>query len=303
MVMRGIALKLASITVFVSMAVLVKFASATVPPFEAAFFRSLFAIPVVGGYLAVTGRLRAGVRVNSVQAHVWRGLIGSFGMMMGFAALALLPLPDATAIGYAAPLLVVIFSAMFLDEPVRIFRFTAVFAGLLGVLIVLAPKLSLMHGDPSERELLGAVAALGGAGIAALVQLYMRKLVRTESTTSIVFWFSVTSTLMTLATLPFGWVMPAPAAFVALVGAGLCGGLGQVFLTASYRYASPAVLAPFEYSSMVLALIAGIVFFAEFPTKTTMLGASIIIVAGLAIIWRERKLGLEESRLRKPTQM
>lgn len=303
MVMRGIFLKLASVAIFVAMATLVKYASTSVPSYQAAFFRSLFAIPVVASYLAVRGRLREGLRVTSVQAHFWRGLIGSCGMLVGFTALSLLPLPDATAIGYAAPLLVVIFSAMFLDEPVRMFRFTAVIAGLVGVMIVLAPRLTLLHGTPDTRDVLGAGAALAGAGIAALMQIYVRRLVQTETTTSIVFWFSVSSTLVTALTFPLGWVMPEGKALAALISAGLLGGLAQVFLTASYRYANPAVLAPFEYASMVLALIASALVFQEIPTVTTLIGAGVIIAAGLAIIWRERQLGLEAERLRRASTL
>lgn len=303
MVLRGIALKVSSLVAFVTMASLVKMGTKEVPSGEAAFFRSLFAIPVVVVWLAATGRLSSGLRVVSVQSHFWRGLIGSCAMLLGFSALALLPLPDATAIGYAAPLLVVIFSSMFLDEKVGIYRFTTVIVGLIGVLIVLAPRLSLLHGTPTAAEQLGALAALGGATIAALIQLYMRRLVQTESTSSIVFWFSVASTVITLMTFPFGWVMPSTAAVTALIGAGLFGGFAQVLLTSSYRFAPPSTLAPFEYLSMILALLSGYLFFGEVPTVTMLIGASFIVSAGLFIIFRERYLGLAADRHRKTSAM
>ena len=139
------------------------------------------------------------------------GVVGTCAMGLGFAGLALLPLPEVTAIGYAAPLLTVVFAAMFLGEEVRIFRISAVALGLVGVLIVLSPRLtSLRDGELATAEALGAMLVLGGAVFAALAQVFVRKLVVTESTSAIVFWFSMTATVLSLVTLPFGWVMPAP---------------------------------------------------------------------------------------------
>ncbi|MFN3527455.1 MAG: EamA/RhaT family transporter, partial [Paracoccus sp. (in: a-proteobacteria)] len=164
--------------------------------------------------------------------HFWRGLVGTSSMGMGFAALAFLPLPEVTAISYAAPLLVVVFASMFLGEEVRAFRLTAVFVGLVGVMIVLSPRLSV-GADVSTGEALGAMLALSAAICAALAQVTVRKLVATEQTSAIVFWFSVTSTILGLMTLPFGWVMPGPATAVMLIMSGLLGGIGQILLTSA----------------------------------------------------------------------
>jgi drug/metabolite transporter (DMT)-like permease len=220
-------------------------------------------------------------------------------MGLGFAGLGLLPLPEVTAIGYAAPLLTVVFAAMFLGEQVRAFRLTTVALGLVGVLIVLSPRLSVGAEAIGARETLGAMVTLGGAVFAALAQVFVRKLVATETTAAIVFWFSVTATLMSLVTLPWGWVVPAPREAAFLVMAGVLGGVGQILLTSSYRHADASVIAPFEYSSMLLALAIGYVFFAEVPTLRMLLGAAIIIAAGVLIIWRERRLGLERAQQRK----
>jgi drug/metabolite transporter (DMT)-like permease len=297
--LRGITLKILSVGVFVAMAALIKAASGHVPPGEAVFFRSLFATPVILVWLVLRGELRHGLETRNPLGHLWRGLVGATAMGLGFAGLGLLPLPEVTAIGYAAPLLTVVFAAMFLGEQVRAFRLTTVALGLVGVLIVLSPRLSVGAEAIGARETLGAMVTLGGAVFAALAQVFVRKLVATETTAAIVFWFSVTATLMSLVTLPWGWVVPAPREAAFLVMAGVLGGVGQVLLTSSYRHADASVIAPFEYSSMLLALAIGYVFFAEVPTLRMLLGAAIIIAAGVLIIWRERRLGLERAQQRK----
>ncbi|MEO1293521.1 MAG: DMT family transporter, partial [Pseudomonadota bacterium] len=175
--LRGIALKVASVTLFTGMAACVKAAAAMdVPTGEAVFFRSAFAIPVIVIWLMMQHNLAHGLETKNPMGHVWRGLVGGGAMACGFTALGLLPLPEVTAIGYAAPLMIVIFAAMFLGEQVRLFRLTAVLIGLVGVTIVLAPRLSVTSLESaSQYETLGAALALLGAVLAALAQVFIRK--------------------------------------------------------------------------------------------------------------------------------
>jgi drug/metabolite transporter (DMT)-like permease len=298
--LRGIALKLASVLIFIVMASMIKATSAHVPGGQAVFFRSFFAIPVIVVWLLWRRELSTGLRTSDPFGHFWRGVMGTMAMGLGFAALGYLPLPEVTAIGYAAPLLTVVFAAMFLGEEVRAFRITAVALGLVGVLIVLSPRLSLVtEGGGTYREAFGAALVLGGAVFAALAQVFVRKLVLAEQTSAIVFWFSVTATVLSLATVPFGWVWPTPAETALLVGAGLLGGVGQVLLTSSYREADASVIAPFDYASMLFALAIGWFVFSEAPTGTMLGGAALVVAAGILIIWREHRLGLERARQRK----
>lgn len=298
--LRGVGLKVLSVAVFTLMAVCVKAAAARVPPGEAVFFRSFFAIPVIVAWLLWTHDLRHGLDTRNPMGHLWRGLVGTTAMGLGFTALGLLPLPEVTALGYAAPLLTVIFAAMFLGEQVRIFRLSAVLVGLVGVVIVLSPRLTLLQeGTVSTLQAVGAMAALLGAVFAALAQVFVRKLVHTEATPTIVFYFSLTATMLSLATLPLGWVVPVGREVGLLVSAGLLGGIGQILLTESYRHAETSVIAPFEYVSMILALVLGYLVFEEAPTATMLGGAALIVSAGLFIIWREQKLGLERAKARR----
>jgi drug/metabolite transporter (DMT)-like permease len=297
--LRGILLKLASVAVFTAMAAIIKATADAVPPGEAVFFRSAFAAPVILVWLGATGGLSTGLRTTNPMGHVWRAVVGTSAMGFGFAGLGLLPLPEVTAIGYAAPLLTVIFAAMFLGEEVRLFRISAVALGLIGVLIVLAPRLSIGPESASMAEAFGAMLVLGGAVFAALAQVFVRKLVTTEATSAIVFWFSLTASVLSLVTLPFGWVRPTGTETALLVGAGLLGGLGQILLTSSYREADASLVAPFDYASMLFALGIGYFVFAEVPSLTMLGGAALIVTAGILIIWREHRLGLERARQRK----
>jgi drug/metabolite transporter (DMT)-like permease len=114
-----------------------------------------------------------------------------------------------------------------------------------------------------------------------------------------VFWFSATAAALSLLTLPFGWVVPNPQEAAMLVVSGLLGGLGQILLTESYRHAETAVIASFEYSSMLLALATGYFVFGEVPTTSMLSGAALIVAAGLFILYRERRLGIERAQARK----
>jgi drug/metabolite transporter (DMT)-like permease len=297
---RGIGLKVLSVAVFMAMSTCIKVVAIDVPTGEIVFFRSFFAIPVIFGWLAWRGQVRTGLKAVNPMGHVWRGLVGGTSMGLGFTALGLLPLPEVTAIGYGTPVLVTIFAAMFLGERIRAYRLAAVALGLVGVLIVLYPRLSgLTVESASKLETVGAMAVLLSTVFSALAACFVRKLVQTETTAAIVFYFSVTCSVLGLLTLPLGWVLPSPTEAVLLVTAGLVGGLGQILLTASYRHADTAVIAPFEYTSMLLALAVGWFVFAEAPTAPMLAGAGLVMIAGLIIIFRERQLGLERGQARK----
>lgn len=296
--LRGIVYKLVSVVLFITMASLIKSNSDTIPPGQTVFFRSTLALPVILVWLAWRRELRTGLKTARPLAHFWRGMLGASSMGLGFAALAYLPFPEVTALGYAAPLLVVILAAMFLGEQVRAFRLSAVAIGLVGVLIVLAPRLSV-GADLSDTQALGAFLVLLSAFVSALSSITVRKMVATESTSAIVFWFFITASCLSLLTLPFGWVMPDAREATMMVMIGLLGGLGQIFLTSSYREADASLIAPFDYASILFALAIGYWAFDEVPTISTLTGAAVVIAAGIMIIWRERQLGLERARQRK----
>lgn len=296
--LRGIAFKVTSVTTFMVMASLIKASSDHVPAGEAVFFRSFFALPVIFIWLWYTHEVSTGLKTKNLKGHIWRGIIGSMAMGCGFLGLGLLPLPEATAIGFASPILAVIFAAIFLGEKIRAFRISTVVLGLIGVLIILSPRLT-SNENFNDAASLGAIAVLASATFGALAQIFTRKLVLIEKTVTIVFYFSLSSTILSLLSLPFGWVVPSIQEAIILILAGFAGGLGQIFLTSSYRFAPTAVIAPFDYVSMILALIVGYFIFDEVPTGIMLVGATVVIVAGILIIWRESRLGISRSKARK----
>jgi drug/metabolite transporter (DMT)-like permease len=300
--LRGIALKVLSVVAFVGMSSLIK-AAGRVPVGEIAFFRSFFAGLTIMVFLSFGGSALAGFATRHPWSHVARGLVGVIGMGLGFFALTRLPLPEAVALGYGQPLFVLIFSVIFLGETIRIHRWSAVVVGLIGVVIVSWPKLSLLQspGGLDNDELLGVLAALTAAATAAIAILLVRRLVQVERTATIVLWFSMTASVVALFTIPFGWAWLTPMQAAFLVGSGVCGGLGQILMTQAYRHAEASTVAPFEYTSMVLAILVGYFVFSEVPTPHTLIGGAIVIAAGIFIVWRERQLGIRRAAARKVT--
>ena len=297
----AVLLKVTSVALFTGMSAIVKVVSETVPAGEAVFFRSLLALPVIVIWIWQRGDLSEALIPKNIMGHVWRGLFGTAAMACNFAALGLLPLPEVTAIGYAAPIFTVILAVLLLGERIRFIRISAVVLGLVGVLIVAWPRLSLSADELTAGAQLGALLVLASCVLRAFVQIHIRTLVKTEHTAAIVFYFSLTSATLSLFTIPFGWVMPDPMTLLLLCLTGIIGGIAQILVTSAYRFGAASMLAPYDYSSMLFAILLGYVFFAELPTMMMLAGAALVISAGALVIWRERQLGMERGKARSVT--
>ncbi|MEW2912007.1 DMT family transporter [Leisingera sp. JC11] len=289
----AVLLKVTAIALFTALSGIIKATSETVPAGEAVFFRSFFAIPVIVAWLAARGQLRQGLITRKPMFHVWRGLVGTSAMGMTFMGLALLPLPEVTAIGYATPIFTLILAALFLGETIRLVRISAVAIGLLGVLIMIWPRLG---GDLGDGALLGVLLVVGATVARGFVQIHIRRMVQSEHTAAIVFYFSLTASGLALLTAPFGWVMPDAQTAALLVSAGLVGGVAQILVTSSYRFAPASMLAPYDYASMIFAIVIGYVWFDEWPTLVMLAGAALVIAGNVLVIWREHRLGLRRGK-------
>ena len=296
----GIGLKIAAVFCFIAMFTCVKLAG-QVPPGQIVFFRSFFALIPVLIWVFARGHGLAAFRTRDLSGHLSRSLVGVTSMALGFFGLTRLPLPEAVAIGYAMPLITVVMGALVLKEQVRVYRWSAVLVGLIGVLIVSWPRLTVFSGPDAAgvRAAWGALAVLGSAAFSAGAMIQVRRLIGRESAITIVIYFTLISAALSMVSLPFGWIPLGREQWTFLVMAGIIGGVGQILLTSCYRYADVSTIAPFEYVSLILSLGIGYAVFGDIPTNQMLLGALIVVGAGLFIIWREHQLGLERRKARE----
>lgn len=296
----AISLRVSAILLFTVMAALVKAVSDDVPPGEAVFFRAFCAIPVILIWLGFRGELRQGLITKHPRLHVIRGLVGTTAMGMTFAGLGLLPLPEVTAIGFAAPIFTVILAAIILGERIRMVRISAVAMGIVGVMIVVWPRLG-GSAEIQHAANIGAALILVATFFRALVQIHIRRMVQTEHTAAITFYFSATAACLALLTAPFGWVLPSADVLILLVLTGLIGGVAQILVTSSFRFGPASMLAPYDYLSMLFSIVIGFFWFAEVPTVMMLVGSALVILGNVLVIWREHQLGLERAKARSVT--
>lgn len=288
----GIFCRLGSGLSFSTMGALLKLASThglNAP--ELVFYRSLFSLPVVL-FWALKAESLSALRPNRPLAHVWRSGLGLLSMGMTFQAIILLPLGDATALNFTAPIFATILSFLILKEHVGWHRWAAVLIGFVGVLIVARP-------GGSSLPLLGLGIALAAALGQGGVTTTLRHLQKSENVAAIVFWFAVAGILVGGALMPiFGHAHAARAMALVLAG-GLAGGVGQLLMTSSLR-APVSVVSPFDYLQIVAATFYGWLLFSDVPNLHTMMGATLIAGSGLYTAWREHRRRLREAATAVP---
>jgi drug/metabolite transporter (DMT)-like permease len=296
---KAIGFKLISALLFAAMSALVRQLGDVAPVGQLVFFRSACAIPPVLLIYALRGELMGALRTNRVFGQLGRGALSVGGMFTNFSALTRLPLADATAISFASPLITVALAALILKEQVRFYRWSAVLVGFAGVIVMLIPHFDISHyyaAGAASAATIGSLFAVVAAFCNAGTVIQTRRLAQSETTSSIVFYFSLVTALAGAVTLPFAWHTPNPSELLALVSLGVFGGIAHIFLTESYRHATASVIAPFDYSAMLWALLLGYWVFGELPSALVYVGAAIVAGAGLFVIWRERQLGLQRAR-------
>lgn len=297
----GVMLKIASALVLTAMITVVKILAGRIPIGEIVFARTFFGVFPVLALFAARGELASGLTTKRPGAHVARSIVGVTAMATWFTALSMMPLPEATAISFSAPFISVVFAALFLGEVVRAYRWGAVVIGLVGILVILYPQFGNGAAGVTEETRTGAMIAFAAAIFMAGAVTLVRQMTETERTGTIVLYYSFSAAILSLATLPFGWVMPTADEAALLVLTGLLGGLGQILLTQSYRYADASTLAPFDYTTMLWALLVGWLVFNEMPGLPVYVGSAIVVSAGLFVIYREHRLGIDAARARRAT--
>lgn len=282
---RGAALMLGATALFTIMGAFAKEASERIPFVEMMFFRSALALPVVFA-MVYRGNAWATLRTRRFPGHVLRALSGTAAMGCGFYALSVLPLAEQVALTYTSPLFVTLLAIPFLGEKVGIHRWAAVLLGFGGILIMALGQGAFAAGAASV-VLIGTIAAVSNGLFSAITTLLVRGLSSTETSTTIVLWQSVLMTLMTGLALPFVWVTPTGPEWLLLLGVGLFGGIAQVMITEANASAQVSALGPYSYGAIIWSMLLGWAVWGDIPALSTLLGAALIVAAGLYILHRE----------------
>ncbi|MDQ3140199.1 MAG: DMT family transporter [Pseudomonadota bacterium] len=283
----GIALRLAGATCFALMAALIKLGyEAEVHTVELVFYRFAFGLPPLLAWMAWSRNFDAW-RTDRPRAHLTRAAIGLTTMVLAFSALDFLPLAEATTISFAAPLFAVALSALLLGESVGKHRWSAVLAGLAGVAIVMRPA-------GADLPIAGLMVAIAAAFGVACVNIMIRQIGKTEGPQTTVLWFTVSSMLVVGALMPFFAANHNGRVWAIIVAIGIFGGFGQLFLTASLRYAPVAVIAPFDYTQLLWAVLLGWLIWNMQAPPSTWAGAAVIVASGLYTVYREHRLGRDK---------
>jgi drug/metabolite transporter (DMT)-like permease len=289
----GAFLKLVSVVLLSTLAACVKYLGAEIPIGELIFVRGLISVIVLAGIAWWTAGLGLLI-AKSWRSHAARSLAGTVAMFCWFFGLTLLPFADLTALTFTAPMFLTVLAMLFLGERIHGFRWTALIVGFTGVVIMIGPHLSFGSGSA-----LGVAVSLGGAIFSALALMFLRSMSGGggEHAITITFYFSLTSMACAAFTALGGWPMPTGRQWLILGAAGLLGVLGQLVMTLSYRYAEASTIAPLEYTSLLIAVVYGRLFFDETPQLSIWIGAPLVIIAGLIILWREYRRHIAPARI------
>ena len=279
---------LASASLFTFTGVLVKWLGQTLHPFEISFFRALVALLVILPIFARSGGLRAGIKTEIPLLQLFRGVVGSVAMFLGFYAIVALPLAEAQAISFSRNLFLVPLAAFILSEVVGIRRAVAAAIGFLGVVIMLRPGL----GENSLGLVLsiGALAALGHAFMVALATVLVNIASRYDGPMTLMFYTNTVS--ITLIAIPtyFVWQMPSMVELFMLIAMGLLATLSHNCFIRAFALGEASAIAPVDYSRLVFAAIAGWLVFGSVPDFYTIIGAAIIVGSSFYIVRREAQI-------------
>jgi drug/metabolite transporter (DMT)-like permease len=260
---------------------LIKYLCLRLPFIEVAFFRCALGLVII-----LPGLLRHRfVQMKSKRhlGHLWRGVLGTVSMMVGFFVLTRLALADATAVGFTTPLFVIVIAALFLREKIRWRRWTATAVGFAGVLIMMRPGAGGF--DPM------LLVALASAALTAVVVCLVKSLTGTESSATMLVMVTVWGALFLLVPAIVVWQTPTPTEWGLALALGTMATLGQSCVIRAYSAGEATAVAPFDYLRLPFSMLLGFWFFAELPSIWTLVGALVIIGSTLYIARREAQLG------------
>jgi drug/metabolite transporter (DMT)-like permease len=272
--------------IFTSTSAMIRLLSAQVESVQTAFFRAALSVILLLPMIAA-GRVKPW-HSKRIVGHFWRTAMGTGSMVLGFYAVSMLPLADATAIAFSQPLFSVVVAAVILGEKVRWRRWSATVIGFAGVLVMVRP------GEGSLQ--LGALVALANAAAVSLSILLVRRLSDSETPLMILTQFAIFSTILLTVPAILVWRWPDLWGWVLAVGIALSATVGQYFWVQAFKSGEMSAVAPFEYMRLPFAVFVGWLIWGEMPVIWTYLGASIVIGSALYIAHREHQLARQRRR-------
>ena len=215
--------------------------------------------------------------------HAFRAITGALAIIALFYGLRELPLADVVSLTFGGPIFVTIASIFFLSEQVGVKRWSAVFIGFIGMLLIIQPAFL----DLNYYYISPIIFCI----FFACVAISVRSLSKTEANYTIAFYFTSLCTTIGLCSIFFvDWIMPSKIDFLIFIILGLCGSAGNLLLTHSYRLAEASLVTPIKYLSLIFAIIFGFFIWREVPKVLTLLGAALVILSSFIIFIRESHL-------------
>jgi drug/metabolite transporter (DMT)-like permease len=272
--------------IFTSTSVMIRLLSAQIESVQTAFFRAVISVILLLPMIAA-GRVKPW-QSKRLAGHFWRTAMGTASMVLGFYAVSMLPLADATAIAFSQPLFSVLVAALIAGETVRWRRWSATVIGFVGVLVMVRP------GEGSLQ--LGALVALANAASVAVSIFLVKRLSDSETPLMILTQFAIFSTLLLALPAILVWRWPEFWGWVLAIGIALSATVGQYFWVQAFKAGEMSAVAPFEYLRLPFAVFVGWLIWSEMPEIWTYVGAAIVIGSALYIAHREAQLGRERRR-------
>ncbi|MFO1086723.1 MAG: DMT family transporter [Reyranellaceae bacterium] len=269
--------------IFTATSAMIRLLSIQIESVQTAFFRAALSVVMLLPIIAA-GKVKPW-QSKRLAGHFWRTLMGTLSMVLGFYAVSMLPLADATAIAFSQPLFSVVVAALVAGEKVRWRRWSATVVGFVGVLVMVRP------GEGSLQA--GALVALANAATVALSILLVKRLSNTETPLMILTQFAIISTILLLPPALYVWRWPDAWGWVLAVGVALTATVGQYFWVQAFKAGEMSAVAPFEYLRLPFAVFVGWLIWGEIPVIWTYVGAAIVIASALYIAHREHQLGKE----------
>ncbi|MBY0428419.1 MAG: DMT family transporter [Alphaproteobacteria bacterium] len=275
---RGIIFALIAMMLFSCMAAIAKHFAGSYSAFQIAFFRFFFALFPLFPLIVSSGGLDV-FKTQRFFGHVWRSVVGTASLICYFYSLQHLPLADAVAVSFTNPIFITLLSMVLLKEKVGINKWIAIALGFIGVLIIAKPDGLTLN--------IGVFYGLASSLFYALAMISLRTLGGTEKVLTTTTYFTVLASCMLAIPAALSWVAPSFIDLMIFILCGLLAGIGQLFLTSAYQNAPPSVISPFNYSSILWAVIIGFLAWGQIPQLHVWIGAAIVIATGIYILQQQ----------------